>query len=148
MLADITLSAQTDNVMFYRHEISANVGFGTLSGNRWDAFREQMEERFALSFRHGHACHTTPLGVHVGLRYIYSFNKHIAIGAQFPYFKGVMTMTTIQRKKKEEIAPNAFRIANREYDNPPSIQAKAFSIMPMVKWLYSKYFYVRGGLGF
>ena len=100
MLADITLSAQTDNVMFYRHEISANVGFGTLSGNRWDAFREQMEERFALSFRHGHARHTTPLGVHVGLRYIYSFNKHIAIGAQFPYFTGSLDYDHYTKKEK------------------------------------------------
>lgn len=132
----------------YRHEISANVGFGTLSGNRWDAFREQMEESFALSSKHGYAHTTTPMGIRMGLRYMCSLNKHFSVGGQFSYFTGSLGYDHYTKEEKVEIAANAFRIENREYDNPPSIKAKAFSIMPTVKWQYSKYFYVRGGLGF
>lgn len=132
----------------YRHEISVNVGLGILSGNRWDIFREQMEERFALSFKHGYAHTTTPLGIRMGLRYMCSFNKYISVGAQFSYFTGSLDYDHYTKEEKVEFAPNTFSIENREYDNPPSIQAKAFSIMPTVKWHYSKYFYVRGGLGF
>lgn len=133
---------------YYRHEASANIGVGTLNGNRWDTFREQMEERFALSFRHGYAHHNIPLGVRVGLRYMYSLNKHISIGGQFSYFSGSLDYDHYTKEERVEIAPNTFRIENREYGNPPSIRAKAYSMMPAVKWLYSKYFYMRGGLGF
>lgn len=107
-----------------------------------------MEERFALSFRHGYAHLTTPLGVRMGLRYMYSFNKHIGIGCQFSYFAGSLIYDHYTKEERVEISPNVFRIENREYDNPPSIRAKSFSVMPAVKWLYSRYFYVRGGIGF
>ena len=52
---------------YYRHEISANIGVGTLNGKRWDTFREKMEDRFALSFKHGYAHTTTPLGIRLQL---------------------------------------------------------------------------------
>ena len=149
MLADIiTLSAQTDSAGYYRHEISANIGVGTLNDKRWDAFREKMEDSFALSFKHGYAHATTPLGIRLGLRYMYSFNKHISIGGQFSYFSGSLGYDHYTKEESVEIAPSIFRIENREYGNPPSIRAKAYSMMPTVKWLYSKYFYMRGGLGF
>jgi hypothetical protein len=149
MLADIiTLSAQTDSAKFYRHEFSSNIGFGTLSGNRWDAFREQMEERFALSFKHGYAHTITPLGIRLGPRYMYSFNKHISIGGQFSYFSGSLDYDHYTKEESVEIAPSVFRIENREYDNSPSIRAKSFSVMPAIKWLYSRFFYLRGGIGF
>ena len=133
---------------YYRHEISANVGLGTLSGNRWDAFREQMENRFALSFRNGYAHLTTPHGIRTGLCYMYFFDKHIAIGAQSSYFTGSLDYDHYTKDEVVEIAPNAFRIENREYDNPPSIRAKSFSVMPAIKWFYSRYFYMHGGIGF
>ena len=133
---------------YYRHEISANIGLGTLSGNRWDAFREQAEERFALSFKHGYAHTTTPLGICMGLRYMYFFNKIISIGGQFSYFTGSLGYDHYTKEERVEIAPNTFRIEHREYGNPPSIRAKAYSMMPTAKWHYSKYIYMRGGIGF
>lgn len=136
------------NTWFYKHEISVNVGIGTLSGHRWDTFREQMEERFALYFERGYAHFTTPISVRKGLRYMYSFNKHVAIGCQFTHFAGKLNYDHYIKAERVEITPNAFRIENREYDNPPSIRAISFSVMPAVKWLYSGYFYVRGGIGF
>ena len=136
------------NTRYYRHEISANIGVGILNGKRWDTFREKMEDRFALSFKHGYAHTTTPLGIHLGLRYMYSLNKHISIGSQFSYFTGNLSYDHYTREESIEIAPSIFRIENREYDNPPSIRAKCFSVMPAIKWLYSRFFYVRCGIGF
>ena len=139
---------QENKTRYYRHEISANVGIGSLSGNRWDTFRKQMEERFGLSFRHGYAHYTVPLGVRMGLRYTYFLNRHIAIGCQYSYFVGSLEYDHYSKEERVEIAPNAFSVENREYDNPQSIRAKSFSVMPAVKWLYSRHFYVRGGIGF
>lgn len=141
------LSAQTDSAWFYRHEISAYVGFGSLSGDRWGSFREKIEERLALSFEHGYAHSTIPIGVRKGLRYMCSLNKQIAIGGQLSYFTGSLSYDHYTKEERVPIAPNAYFIEAKEYDNPPSIRAKSFSVMPSVKWSYSKYFYARGGLG-
>lgn len=141
------LPAKTDSILYYRHEVSTHVGLGTLSGNRWETFREQMEKRFALSFKHGYAHLSIPLGVRMGLRYMYSFDKHIAIGGQFSYFTGSLNYDHYTKEERVPISPNAFIIEAKDYDNPPLIRAKSFSLMPAVKWSYSKCFYIRGGLG-
>ena len=132
---------------YYRHEISGNIGIGTLSGDRWFHFREQMEERFALFHENGYSHATTPIGVRTGLRYMYSINKHMSVGCQFSFFSGDFDYDYYTKEEKVEIIPGIFNIESREHDNPPSIQAKAFSTLPTVKWLYSKMFYVRGGIG-
>ena len=93
---------------YYRHEISANIGVGTLNGKRWDTFREKMEDRFALSFKHGYAHTTTPLGIRLGLRYMYSFNN-ISIGGQFSYFSGSLYYDHYTKEESIEIAPQYFQ---------------------------------------
>ncbi len=153
LLADfISIAAQTEHSWYYKHEVSSDVGLGvygigTFGGNRWHTFREQMEERFALSHEKGYAHLTIPLGVHVGLRYMYSFNKHVAIGVQLSYFGGSLHYDYYTKEERIEIAPHSFKTEDSKYDNPTSIRVKALNMMPTIKWAYSKYLYVRGGLG-
>ena len=147
MLASVLkMSAQTDSVEYRKHEIGFFVGFGIMRYNGWDTFCDNMEERFVLGHKHGYSA-PLPAYVRMGMRYMYSLNRHIAIGGQFSYLTGNQRYDHYTKEEKMMIAPNYYKIEEKEYYNAPSIKAKSYSFLPSVKWTYSRYFYMRGGLG-